>query len=80
MFDLTNTLIVLLETSMGISIDAQKRRVVFDRPYLPQGVPQLTINDLRVEDCRIGLFLERDSGPVRVQVNEKHGEIAVVVK
>ena len=71
---------MLLQACLGISIDAQKRRVVFDRPYLPQGVPQLTINDLRVEDCRIGLFLERDSGPVRVQVNEKHGEIAVVVK
>lgn len=71
---------MLLQACLGVSIDAQKRRVVFDRPYLPQGVPQLTINDLRVEDCRIGLFLERDSGPVRVQVNEKHGEVAVVVK
>ena len=71
---------MLLQGCLGISIDAQKRRVVFDRPYLPQGIPQLTINDLRIEDCRIGLFLERDSGPVRVQVNEKHGEVAVVVK
>jgi glycogen debranching enzyme len=70
---------MVLQGCLGISIDAQKRRVVFDRPYLPQGIPQLTINDLRIEDCRIGVFLERDSGPVRVQVNEKHGEVAVVV-
>lgn len=71
---------MLLEACLGISIDATRKRVVFDRPYLPQGIPQLTINDLRIEDCRIGLFLERDSGPVRIQVTEKHGDIAVVVK
>ena len=71
---------MLLQACLGISIDAKKRRVVFDRPYLPQGIPQLSISDLRIEDCRIGLFLERDSGPVRIQVTEKHGEVAVVVK
>ncbi|HEV2399749.1 MAG TPA: amylo-alpha-1,6-glucosidase [Candidatus Sulfotelmatobacter sp.] len=71
---------MLLQACLGISIDAKKRRIIFDRPYLPQGIPQLTINDLRIEDCRISLFFERDSGPVRIQVNEKHGEIAVVVK
>lgn len=71
---------MLLQCCLGISIDAQHRRVIFDRPYLPQGIPHLTISDLRVEDCRIGMFLERDSGPVRIQVTEKHGEVAVVVK
>jgi len=71
---------MLLQACLGISIDAKKRRVVFDRPYLPQGIPQLSISDLRVEDCRIGLFLERDSGPARIQVTEKHGEVAVIVK
>jgi hypothetical protein len=38
-------------------------RVVFDRPYLPQGIPQLSIRDLRIEDCRVSLFMERDSRP-----------------
>jgi len=71
---------MLLQACLGISIDAKRRRVIFDRPFLPQGIPQLTINDLRIEDCRISVFLERDSGAVEIKVTEKHGEIAVVVK
>ena len=71
---------MLLQACLGITIDAKNRRVVFDRPYLPQGIPQLSIRDLRIEDCRVSLFLERDSGPVRIQVLEKHGEVDVVGK
>ena len=71
---------MLLQGCLGISVNAKSKRVVFDRPFLPQGIPQFSINDLRIEDCRISLFMERDSGTVRIQVVEKHGEIAVVVK
>ena len=71
---------MLLQACLGISVDATNRRVIFDRPFLPQGVPQLSINDLRIEDCRLSLFHERDTGPVRIQVIEKHGEVDVVVK
>jgi glycogen debranching enzyme len=72
--------LMLLQSCLGITIDAKNHRVIFDRPYLPQGIPQLSIHDLRVEDTRVSLFLERDSGPVRIQVVDKHGEVAVVVK
>jgi glycogen debranching enzyme len=71
---------MLLQACLGISVDASHRRIVFDRPFLPQGIPQLSIRDLRIEDCRISLFMERDSGPVRIQVIEKHGEVEVLVK
>ena len=71
---------MLLQACLGITIDARNRRVVFDRPYLPQGIPQLTIRDLRIEGCRVSLFLERDAGAVRIQVIEKHGEVEVLVK
>jgi len=71
---------MLLQACLGIGIDAKHHRVTFDRPYLPQGIPQLSIRDLRVDDCRLTLFMERDSGPVRIQVVEKHGEIDVLVK
>ena len=71
---------MVLQACLGITIDAGKRRVIFDRPYLPQGIPQLSVRDLRIEDNQISLFMERDRGPVRIQVLEKHGEVAVVVK
>ncbi len=71
---------MLLQACLAITIDAKNRRITFDRPYLPQGIPQLSLRDLRVEDSRVSLFLERDSGPVRIQVVEKHGDIDVVVR
>ncbi|HVN18511.1 MAG TPA: amylo-alpha-1,6-glucosidase [Dongiaceae bacterium] len=71
---------MLLQACLGISIDAKNRRIIFDRPYLPQGIPQLSIRDLRIADTRVSLFMERDTGPVRIQVVEKQGEVAVVVK
>ena len=74
------TVFMLLQACLGVSVDAKNRRIAFDRPFLPQGIPQLSIRDLRIEDTRLSLFLERDSGPVRIQVMEKHGEVAVVVK
>ena len=71
---------MLLQACLGITIDAKCRRIILDRPYLPQGVAQLSIRDLRIEDSRVSIFMERDSGPVRIQVIEKHGEVTVVVK
>jgi glycogen debranching enzyme len=74
------TVFMLLQACLGIGVDVKQRRIVFDRPYLPKGIPQLWINDLRIEDCRLSIFMERAAGPVRIQVVEKHGEVAVVFK
>ena len=71
---------MLLQACLGVTVEARHRRIIFDRPFLPQGIPQLSIRDLRIEDTRLSLFLERDSGPVRIQVTEKHGDVAVVVR
>lgn len=71
---------MLLQACLNITVDAKNRHIIFDRPYLPQGIPQLSIRDLRANDSRVSLFLERDSGPVRIQVVEKHGDVDVVVK
>jgi glycogen debranching enzyme len=69
---------LLLQGCLGISIE--ENRLVFDRPYLPEGVRQLSIRDLRVNHARISLFLERDAGPVRIEMLEKQGDVELVVK
>jgi glycogen debranching enzyme len=71
---------LLLQACLGISVDAKHKRVLFDRPYLPEGIRQLSIRDLWVDDCRISIFLERNSGPVRTEIIEKQGDVAVIVK
>jgi hypothetical protein len=53
-------------------------RVVFNRPVLPEGIPQLSIRGLKLGDASVDLLFERQVDTVRVQVLEKQGEIEVV--
>jgi glycogen debranching enzyme len=71
--------LMLLQSCLGASVDAAENKLIFKRPYLPDGIPQLWIRNLRVKDSRISLFLERHAGTVRLEVAEKQGEITLVV-
>jgi glycogen debranching enzyme len=71
---------LLLQACLGLSVDGCKKHLVFDRPYLPEGIPQLWIHNLRIQNDRADLFLERRAGAVRVEVLEKQGDMEVVVK
>ena len=71
---------MLLQSCLGITIVGEEDRLIFDRPYLPEGIPQLWIRDLRINQSRISLFLEREGRSVKIEVPEKQGEIAVTVK
>jgi hypothetical protein len=52
--------------------------VIFNRPCLPEGIPQLSIRGLRVGEATVDLLFERQVDTVRVQVLEKRGDIEVV--
>lgn len=71
---------LLLRSCLGITVSPQNKRVIFDRPYLPEGIPQLWMRGLQVGENRISLFLERDRGSVRIEVIESHGDVGIVVK
>ncbi len=71
---------MLLQACLGISIDGHSRKLIFDRPYLPDGIPQLWIRDLRIANNRLDLLLERHAGTVRLEVLEKQGDLQVVFK
>jgi glycogen debranching enzyme len=71
---------LVLQACLGLSMDGCKKHVVFDQPYLPEGIPQLRIENLRIGRGRTDLFLERNAGTVRIEVLAKHGDMEVVVK
>ena len=71
---------LLLQACLGLSMDGCKKQILFDRPYLPEGIPQLWIKNLRIDRSRIDLFLERQAGTVRIEVLEKQGDLEVVEK
>ena len=69
---------MLIQACLGLRIEGARNRVVFERPCLPEGIPQLSIRGLRVGSASVDLFFERQADNVRVQVLEKKGEVDVI--
>ena len=68
----------LIQSCLGLTVQGLHNRVVFNRPALPEGIPQLSIRGLRVGDASVDLLFERQIDTVRVQVLEKQGDVEVV--
>jgi glycogen debranching enzyme len=69
---------MLLQACLGIAVQGQAGKLIFDRPHLPEGIPQLWIRDWRIGNSRVDLFLERQAGTVRFEVLERQGDVQVV--
>jgi glycogen debranching enzyme len=69
---------LLLQSCLGLSLDAEKKQIRLDGPYLPETVPELWIRDLRVGEACVDLFLERRANLVRFQILDKRGEVEVI--
>ena len=68
----------ILEGCLGISVQAERRRIVFDRPFLPEGIPQLSIRGLRCGKFVVDLILERRNDSVLVHLESQPEGIEVV--
>jgi glycogen debranching enzyme len=69
---------LVLEGCLGISVQAERGRIVFDHPFLPEGIPQLTIRGLRCGNVVVDLLLERRNDSVLVHVENKQEDIEIV--
>ena len=69
---------LLLQACLGASIQDAPSRILFERPHLPEGIPQLSIKGLRAGDAAVDLLLERRNESVRVEVTHQQGEVKVI--
>ena len=69
---------LILEGCLGISVQADRGRVIFDCPFLPEGIPQLFIRNLRCGTASIDLALERRNGSVLVHCESKPEDLEIV--
>lgn len=69
---------LLLQSCLGLSLDAERKQIRLDGPYLPESLPELWIRDLRVGNACVDLFLERRADLVRLQILDKRGEVEVI--
>jgi glycogen debranching enzyme len=69
---------MLLQASLGLEIDATKRRITFRQAALPDSVERLRLTNLIVGDAQIDLGLERHANDVAVSVLRRVGDVEVV--
>lgn len=68
---------MLLQSCLGISVNAAQRKLTFDRPYLPDGLRHLSLRELEIGDASVSLMLERSDRGVRLETTEKRGELII---
>jgi glycogen debranching enzyme len=69
---------LILQACLGISIDAERTRILFDDPYLPEGISNLAIENLRCGGISVDLFLERRNNSVLVHKGDAQSSIEIV--
>lgn len=69
---------LLVQACLGVSIQGTHNRILFDRPYLPQGIPQLWIKGLRSRKGSVDILVEGRNHAVRVEITDQRGEVEVV--
>ena len=68
---------LMLQASLGVSIDAIEKRVDISTPHLPNGIDRLNITNLQVGDASLDLVFQRMEDHVVVTPNNKRGEVQV---
>jgi glycogen debranching enzyme len=68
----------ILEACLGISVQPERDRIIFDRPLLPEGMAQLFIRNLRCGDMVADLLLERRNDSVLVHRDSKDDRLEIV--
>ncbi len=70
---------LMLQASLGVSIDAFARTVRITDPTLPIGVDRLTVTDLQVGEARVDIAFERVGDQVVAMPRNKVGQVSVVI-
>jgi glycogen debranching enzyme len=70
---------LLLQSSIGLSIDAVRKQIVLTRPVLPEFLEQVRVRNLVVGEASVDLMLFRSGQAVAVTVERRDGDVDVIV-
>lgn len=71
---------MMIQSALGIEIDAQRNMICFNEPSLPDFMHHLEIIDLRINSGSISFRAEKQNKSVAINVLKKTGNIEVIVK
>ncbi|HYO12600.1 MAG TPA: amylo-alpha-1,6-glucosidase [Thermoanaerobaculia bacterium] len=70
---------LLLQSCLGLDIDAPAGRICLQHPVLPEGLNTVSIRNLTVGKASVDLVLRRHGDDVGVHLERREGEVEVVV-
>ena len=70
---------LLLQSSIGLDIDAVQKTIVLTRPVLPAFLDQVRVRNLTVAGASVDLLLFRSGDTVAVTVERRNGPLDIVV-
>jgi glycogen debranching enzyme len=69
---------MLLSACLGVSISAMPPQIRFTRAVLPESVPQILIENLKVADSSVDLSISRFRGHITVNILRRDGNVDIV--
>ena len=69
---------MLLQACLGLTIDAERRRITFTSGRLPTFLPWLRLSHLQIGDATVDLLLEHRPLDLGIRVLHREGEVQVV--
>jgi len=69
---------LILQSCLGMQIDAPNAVIRFVHPMLPESVPYVRITGIRVGSAEIGLEITRNKKTVSISILDRHGGIDIV--
>jgi glycogen debranching enzyme len=69
----------ILQACLGLRIEAERNRLYFDNPHLPDSIHELEIKNLRVDSGAVDVLLTRHDHDVGVNISRRSGKVEVIV-
>jgi glycogen debranching enzyme len=71
---------LLLQSVLGISIDALDRQIVLAHPAVPDDFDEITVKNLTVAEASVDFTVRRHAGSVSVSVEKREGKVDLVIR
>jgi glycogen debranching enzyme len=71
---------LLLQSVLGIGIDALDRQIVLSHPVVPDSFDEISVKNLAVQDASVDFTVRRHAGSVSVSVERREGKVDLVIR
>jgi glycogen debranching enzyme len=71
---------LMLQSVLGITIDALDRQIVLAHPVMPEGIEEVRVRNLSVGEASVDFTVRRHAGSVSASVERRTGKLDLVIR